>query len=336
MKISDIAKLAGVSKSTVSRVLNNTGYVKRDTKRRVLDVIKNVNYVPNNIARSLSKKHNNTVAVVVPDIENPYFSEIIKGITEVADENDINLLLYDTNESIYKEEKIFNDLLGQRPKGAIICISSNYHDDESLEILENSKIPFVLFDRELKSKRHSGIFFDDFKGGYLATENLIKEDHKKIAVITGPLTSSNGYERLEGYKKALKDNNIKVNEDIVFEGDFKLQSGYEYAKEIILNKKEISAIFSCNSLMTLGVLAALNELGMKTPEDISLVGYDNPEYFDILGVNVSSIKRAVKKMGRISLEMLLEITNKKDDVEKERIVLDPELILRGSEKKIKK
>jgi LacI family transcriptional regulator len=198
--------------------------------------------------------------------------------------------------------------------------------------------PITLIDRDVKYSNFDGVFIDNIKGAFDATEALIHEGHERIAIIAGPETSKPGRDRLRGYKKAHVRNDIFVNEELIFYGDFSLKSGYENAKKILKSELKPTAIFSCNNLMTLGVLKALRELNLKVPKDISLIGFDDIEVLEILGIEISAVSRPTFDMGRMAMEILIQQFNKsekKKDNIVNRITLIPQLILRGSEKLVK-
>lgn len=338
--IKEIAKLSGVSEATVSRVINNSAPVNEETRKRIEQIIKDNNFTPNAVARGLSKKQTNTIGVLIPDISNPFFCEVIKGISSVAAENGLNIILCDTNENQQKEIDFLNNLKQEQLKGIIITPISdaNEFNSDYTNLLEGMNEPITLIDRDVKYSNFDGVFIDNIKGGFDVTSAFIQEGHEKIAIIAGPTTSKPGRDRLMGYKKAHIRNNILLNDDLIYYGDFSLQSGYENAKKILNSKLKPTAIFSCNNLMTLGVLKALRELNLKTPNDISLIGFDDIEVLDILGLNISAVSRPTVDMGKIAMEILIQQFNKKDkrkDNLVNRIILIPQLILRGSEKLVK-
>lgn len=333
----DIAKKTGLSIATVSRVINKTGYVKEETREIIMKTIKELNYTPSAVARSLCKKETNIIGVVIPDINNPFFGEVIKGISSVADEENLNIILCDTDEKIEKELKSLELLKEQRIKGIIITPTSdkNKFSSEYLCILESLGIPIVLIDRDVKHSNFDGVFLNSIKGACEGTEALIKAGHKKIAIIGGPSTSKPGRDRLRGYKKALMMNGIDINEDYIFYGDFKLESGYKIAKQILEMKDRPTAIFVCNNMMNLGCIKALNEKGVRIPDDMALIGFDEVEMLDIFGVKISVISRPTTEMGRVAMEILRDKLNNNDDSQIKRIILTPKLILKGSEKLVK-
>ncbi len=332
--ISDIAEKAGVSLATVSRVLNDSGYVKEETRIRVQKVIRELNYTPSAIARSLSKNKTNTIGVIVPDIVNPFFGEVIKGITEVAEKSGLNIILCNTDESKEKELRALKILTEQRIQGIIIAPTSaeDEFNSEYLKTLENMGIPIVLVDGNVKYTTFNGVFVDNIKGAYEATEALIKEGHRKIGVITGRMNSKPAKDRYLGYQKALLMNNIPLEERYSFYGDYKEETAYKITKNIMKMKDRPTALFVCSNMTTLGSLKAIYEEKINIPEDISLVAFDKVEILNILGFNISYVNGPSVEMGKLGMQMLVDILNNKNKNEIRRITLLPNLVLKGSEK----
>jgi LacI family transcriptional regulator len=335
--IRDIARAAKVSSTTVSRVLNDSGYVKEETKSAVLKAIKELNYTPSAVARSLSKNETNTIGVIVPDIENPFFGEVIKGISSLADEKNLNIILCDTNENVSKEIKSLNMLKEQRILGIIVTPTNDTNEasNEHLSVLENMGIPIVLVDRDVKHSNFDGVFIDNIRAAYEATSVLIKEGHRKIAIITGPNSSKPGRDRLTGYKKALRMNDIKLNERYLFYGDFKLDSGYKCTQEILKMEDRPTAILVCNNMMNLGSIKAIYENKLSIPKDMAIIGFDEVQMLDVVGLNISVVSRPTTEMGKTAMELLLKKLDKKEGTSTVRITLLSKLLLKGSEKLIK-
>lgn len=335
--IRDIARAAGVSSTTVSRVLNGSGYVKEETKAVVLSIIKEFNYTPSAVARSLSKNETNTIGVIIPDIENPFFGEVIKGISSLADEKNLNIILCNTNEDVSKEIKFLNMLKGQRILGIIITPTNDTHEfnNKQLTVLENIGIPIVLVDRDVKHSNFDGVFIDNIKGAYEAINALINEGHRKIAIITGPNSSKPGRDRLIGYKKALRMNDIEFDERYLFYGDFRFDSGYECTQKILKMEDRPTAILACNNMMNLGCIKAIYENKLRIPEDMAIIGFDQVQMLDVVGLNISVISRSNTEMGKTAMELLLKKLDKKDCGNTVRITLSSKLLLKGSEKLIK-
>jgi LacI family transcriptional regulator len=332
--ISDIAKIAGVSQATISRVLNDSGYVKDETKQKVLKVIKELNYTPNAIARSLSKNKTNTIGVIVPDINNPFFGEVIKGIRDVVDEHNMNMILFDTDEKLKKEIKALKLLKEQRIQGLIIVPTSSEDEinSEYLRIIENLGTPIVLVDGHVSYTNFDGVFVDNIKGAFEGTEAFIKAGHKKIAIITGRMNSKPAKDRLAGYEKALNMYGLPLVNKYVFNGDYIMEKSYEITKEILVMEDAPTAIFVSSNMMTLGCLKAIFEKKLSIPEDIAIIGFDRVDILNILGLNISYINGPTREMGRIGMEMLFNGLKNKEKKHANRITLIPELVLKGSEK----
>lgn len=332
--IKEVARAAGVSTATVSRIINNVGYVKEETRKKVLKAIKELNYTPNALARNLSKKETNTVGVIVPDINNPFFGEVIKGISYVADENNLNIILCDTNEDVHREIKALQMLKEQRILGILAVPTSDIDEinNQYLDLLESTGTQIVLIDRDVKHSNFDGIFIDNIKGAFDATNALIKAGHRKIAIIAGPIDSKTGRDRLTGYKNSLLFNKLDIIDRYIFIGDFKFESGYKFAKEIFAMKDCPTAILVCNNLMNLGVIKAVFENQLKIPDDIAIIGFDQTEMFDAVGLKISVVSNPAMEMGKNAIELLLKKSLQKEQHSTNRLFLTPSLILKGSER----
>jgi len=337
--INDIARAAGVSRTTVSRVLNDSGYVKEETREKILKAIRELNYTPSAIARSLSTNKTNTIGVIIPEINNPFFGEIIKGISQVADEHNLNIILFNTDDSRKKELRALKVLKEQRIQGIIITptFPEDKFNSEYLSTLENLGIPVVLMDGHVEYFNFSGVFIDHIKGAFDGTAALIKAGHKKIAIITGDMNSRPAKDRLVGYKKALVMNNIEVDERYIFYGDYKHESAYINTKRILRMEDRPTAVFVMSNMMILGCMKALYEENIRVPDDIAVIGFDKIDALNIVGMNISFINAPTIEMGRIGMKLLIDnLDNKTNKKELKRITLLPELVLKGSEKYIKK
>lgn len=335
--ISDIAKQANVSQTTVSRVLNNSGYVKDETRKKVLKVMKELNYSPSAIARSLSTKKTNIIGVIVPDINNPFFGDAIKGISNIADKHNLNIILCDADDNIEKEIKAIKLLKEQRIEGMIITPTSveDEFNNKYLDVIENMGIPVVLLEGNVKHSNFSGVFIDNIEGAFKGTEALIKNGHTKIAIITGRINSQSAKDRLVGYKKALAANNIPLNEDYIFYGDYRMKSGYELTNKMLSMKNKPTAVFVSSNMMTLGCVKSLFEQKLTIPGNMAVIGYDDLDIMSLFGVNISYVSVPTMELGMKSMNMLLEELNKNKDKNKDRdikrVILSPKLVLKGSE-----
>ena len=300
MRIQDIARLANVSVATVSRVINNNNNVKEETKERINQIIKENNYYPNIIARNLSKNENNTIGVIVPDIKNLYFASIMDGIVDEANNRNLNIILGCSNENFKLQKKYIELFIEQRVKGIIIAVTQNSYDKINFFDQISLKIPLVLIDRKI-DKQMPGVFFENFYSSYGVIEKFIKLGKKKIGFLAGPQTISTAKERLEGYKKALKDYNIKCNEKLILYGDFTLESGYNLGKEIL--KREINAIYISNNSMTLGFLKALKELNIN-PESMEIATFEDNEIIRFIDEKIVSYDIPFSELSKKSIEIL--------------------------------
>lgn len=330
IKTKDIASKSGVSIATVSRYLNKSGYVKQETRELIKNAIQEIKKQEN-----IYEKEKN-IAVVFPDLSNMFFTDVLKGLTEEADKLNYNVFSFDSGESIEKEMKIIDALKDFNICGLIITttIRNRETTKKHVQNLNSLGVPIILIDRDLIFCDFDGIFSDNKKGAFDGVDTLIAEGHKNIAVITGPLDYETAQLRLEGYKQAHKVNELEINESYIHEGDYQIDSGYNLTKEIINNNKDVTAIFSCNNMMTLGAINALNEMDIKIGENISLLGFDDLEFFTYLGLNISVVSRQTSEMGKIAFEVLSKKILEEEPYATQNIVLKPSIVLRGSEKLI--
>jgi len=333
--IKDIARHTGVSQATVSRVINNSGYTGAKTRELVNDAISTLEYIPNANARNLITGQSSIIGLVIPDIINPFFGKILKGITSVLEKEKLHLILCDTDENAETEQYYLKMLREQRLKGLLITPTSDLdvNNADFLTAMSNGGIPIVLIDRDVKYSNFDGVFIDNEKGSFEAVNAFIRFGHQRIAIISGPVTSVPGRERLAGYKSALTVNNLPIDDNLIFIGDFKLESGYRLTKKILSLKPCPTALFVCNNLMNLGAIKALTEEGVRIGKDIGLIGFDDIDILDALMMNISVVSRPTKEMGKEAALMLLDkINNSKSNHIIRRSTLLPKIILKGSEK----
>ncbi|WP_029688180.1 LacI family DNA-binding transcriptional regulator [Thermoanaerobacter sp. A7A] len=329
--IKDIAKLANVSITTVSRVINNKSEgVSEETRNRILQLVKELGYQPNAIARGLVTKKTKTIGLIIPDISNPFFPDIARGVEDSAHIYGYNVFLCNTDDNLEKESEYINALKEKYVDG-IIFTSSSIPKHEHIMELVKSGIPIVIMDRRVDSEDIYGVFLDNYEGGYIATKHLIDLGHKKIGCITGPLYISNAIERLEGYKRALVDNEIEVDNRLIFEGDYKINSGIIGAEKLL--EHEVTAIFASNDLMAYGAYKAIRSYGYQIPDDISIVGFDDIQLSQILEPQLTTIRQPAYDMGLTAARMLIKLVEGKK-LKKKIINFRPQLIIRQSTKNI--
>ena len=338
MNIKSIAKLSGVSTATVSRVLNDSPYVSDKTRKKVLKVIEENDYVPNNIARNLHQQFSNKIGVIVADITNEFFSNAINGISKVMDENGFQVLFYNTDENLKKESKALYSIFEERLSGLIISPVSSKDKDtlgKLKKLTMKMNIPVVLLDRDIEGINLDAVFVDNGYGSKRAVNALIKEGHKDIAIITGPITSTPGNYRYRGYIDALRENKIPIREEYIVSGDFKVSMAYEQTKHLLNLDNPPTAIFLSNNMTTLGALKYLKEKNYKIGEDISIIGFDEINPFKVIDYSFSYVGRDAEEQGKIAAKVLLDRIDKKNkgiEYKTKRIVLDCYLSLNGSDK----
>src|SRR5512133_3581995 len=260
----DVAKRAGVSPITVSRVINNSGYISLETKERVEVAIKELGYVPNTLARGLRSKRTHTIALVVTDITNPYFTSMARGVEDVAGANDYTVIYCNTDESEAKEEKYANILVQRQVDGILLVPACG--NVNTIKFLKNNNINVVILDRRISEGQADFVYSDSENGARFLTRLLIGLGHEHITIITGPDNVSTAVDRVVGYKAALTDAGLSKNES-VFYGAFNHQAGYESTKRAMQDTRKPSAILAANNFILVGVVKALRELKLRVPED---------------------------------------------------------------------
>jgi len=320
--LKDVANRAGLSVSTVSYVLNGKKKVREDTYRRIMQAVEEVGYVPNQQARSLKTRSTLSIGVVVPDISNQFFPEIVKGIDDAANMDNYTIILCNTDNDAEREERCINALLSKDIDGIIYIGTA-----KSKAILQRkTELPIVLVDRKL-GERYISVTTNNYQGGYMATEHLIHTGHSSIALITGPVFITTYFDRLRGYMDALNANSLHYSEELVFECDFTSKSGYDAAYRLCEQNVQVDAIFATNDLMALSIIRALLELGKKVPEDIAVVGYDDIYIASIVMPALTTIRQPKYEMGKKAAELLIKAIHK-EEITQRQIEMTPTLIVR--------
>ncbi len=333
--LQDIARASGVSCATVSRVINNSDAVKVETREHVQEIIRKYNYVPNAIARSLSRNETNTIGVVVPDILNPFFGFVIRGISTVLRNMGYNIVLCDTEENINYECNSLDTLFEQRVRGIIISPTIEQESSNGMKLLELSqrKTPIVLVDRDIRFSQYDGVFFDSINAGKDATLALIRAGHKRIAAVLGPPSSNACIERCMGYSSALSMSGIRYDENYVLHGNYSAESGYEMTRKILAMKNRPTAIFVASNSLTVGCITCLLDHGINIPGEMSVIGFDDTKSFEPFGLHISYIDRSIGKMGEAAAKLLEEQIAAPPELGRvqKRIIIPTSLVLKGSE-----
>lgn len=323
----DIAEVVGVSKTTVSMVLNKKNInVSEETRNKIFRTAKEMHYIPNFAAKSLSTNKSETIGIIVPDIENPFFSEMARAIEDNANKYNYNVILCNSDNDIKKEKKYVELLISKQVDGVIFI--SGGESTKSIEKLDANQIPYVLVDRHIKySKIKCGVYCSNKAGIAEGLNYLFKKNRKKIAFVSGPQNLENAISRLDTYKKIMKDNNI-LNEKYIFESEFSIEGGKKATEKILSSSLEIEGIFYSNDAMAAGGIKTLIRQGYKIPEDISVVGYDNIKIAEILEPELTTVAQPIYKMGQYSCELLIKIIQGEEVPEE--VILESYLVIRGS------
>ncbi len=332
--IKDIAREANVSITTVSLVLNHKKCrVSQETKDKIFDLAKKYNYVVNLNARNLVKQKTSTIGLLIPDIENIFFSSLVKQIEYVCRQNNYSLVIVNSDEKQENDENLLNLLVSRGVDGLLMVISNESLSDNSSipSLIKNLPVPYVMIDRYFKDIDSNKVYFDNNLGAHEIVNLLIENGHTKIGCITSPTYSVNGSHRVKGYVDAMREHSLEINEEYIFQGNFQFDSGYEAGKHF--KDTDVTAIFSCNGMMTLGLCKYFNDNNISIPDDISVVTYDNILNHFMIGTSVTAIKQDIPTLAENACNILFEqIENK--SIENKTVILTPELVLNKSVKRI--
>lgn len=334
--IRDIALHANVSTATVSHVFNNTRYVSPEIRDRVLRVSKELAYVPNSVARSLRSGKTRTIGLVLPDSGNPFFAEIGRHIEENAFAKGYNVIIGNT-EGDPEKESFYLDTLVQKKVDGIIFVSTGT-SSTSIRQLCDLRIPVVIADREVEAvdciENVVVVLTDNFRGGVIAVEHLIGLGHRKIGCISGPSISTPSSLRTTGYRAAMQDAGLPVDERWVTPGDFSCQSGYAAARQLLERENPPTAIFCCNDMMAIGAIRAAADLGLSVPRDVSIVGFDDIALSAFMNPALTTVHQPIKEMSDAITQHLFTAFGSKSAKAYQRIVFQPQLTIRQSTGKV--
>jgi LacI family transcriptional regulator len=325
--IIDVAQEAGVSYSTVSRVVNNKSYVKPETRAKVLGAMTRLGYQANLQARSLAGGRSNVIGLLVVDLTTQYVGEIIRGIDEILTANQYELMLYTTHRRKTKESAYVNMMARGLADGLLIVLP---RDPEAyLTSLRQRDFPYVLIDQFGIDDSDLTVTAANREGGYEATRHLIELGHRRIGIITGWMDMIAARHRLEGYRAALADYNIEYQENLVYEGDFSQQCGFHGANHLLDLAAPPTAIFASSDLIAMGVMDAARNRNIKIPADLSLVGFDDIPMSAVLIPQLTTVRQPLDEMGRCATQILLNLIQKPEG-KQTSVILATELILRES------
>ncbi|NOU92222.1 substrate-binding domain-containing protein [Paenibacillus sp. LMG 31456] len=330
--IYDIADAAGVSIATVSKVINGTGRISDKTRKHVVAVMDRLQYKPSMVASALTGKSTYTIGLTIPDLANPYFAEIARAVEDRGHEHGFNLFICSTDNDPEKEDRYFSLLTQKRVDGIIVATRTS--KELFLKQLVQKKVPIVLIAGEMPALALDTVMVDDYLGGYQAGSHLVDLGHRRIAILAEDLNHISNQERIRGCVQAMRDEGAAINDNLIQVGGFTLDSGRAAATALLNGSEPPTALFACNDLLAIASIQAAREQGLKVPDQLSVVGFDNTILATMIDPPLTTVAQPIQEIGRQAVDLLIqEIRNEKSI--KQRAVLLPELIIRQSTAVIK-
>lgn len=327
--LKDVAKLSGVSVPTVSRVVNEEKYISDEVKEKVLSAIKELNYTPQWTARSLRLKRTLTIGIIIPNVSDYFFGSIVLAVESYFRKKGYDIILFNTSNDEDIEERAIKLAISKRVEGIILATISKSEKKIS-SLINNFGIPIVVVDNKLNIENIDQVLSDDVGGSYKLVEHLIKKHgYKDIACISGPLEESSSFEKLAGYKKAMEDNELKVNKEYIKVAYWKKSKAFEATCELFENSNKPEAIYCMNANMLIGCLRYIIKRKIKIPEDLAIVTFDDYDFVSVVYPPVTSLKRIDIEMGTIAAEILFERIEG-SDADYKIVRIDSDLVIRNS------
>ncbi len=330
--IFDVARASGVSYSTVSRVLNDFAFVKPSTRQKVLSTASQLGYVANLQARSLAGGKSNLIGLLVPNLDNAYVNVLSQSIDEALSNAGYDLMVYTTHRKKGKEAQFVNTLIGGLSDGLLLMvpvIEDETSESSYLELLRQRQFPYVLIGQIDEQKKSTVVDSSNWQGSYEATRYLLELGHKKIAFITGFMAIHSARERLAGYKAALHEAAIGIDERLIVEGDFQVQGGYKATLRLLELSPRPTAIFASNDVSAFGAMDALRFAGLDVPKDMSVIGFDDVPQASTTYPKLTTVRQPLSEMGRLAVKLLLEQIEQPSRVT-QHITLETQLVKRDS------
>lgn len=326
--IIDVAKLAGVSTATVSRVINSPGTVSESTREKVHQAMVSCNYTYNALARGFVTKKSNTIGLIIPNINNPVFAESTRGVQDYADNHNVQVILGNTYYQQHKEEDLIRILREKQVDGLII--TSTDLKGPTIRSLVNEKFPFVLLYSTIRTGPMFNVGVDNYRGGYLATEHLVQLGHRRIGMVAGKFTiSDRSYHRWHGYRQCLRHYGIAYDQNLLVQTEYSLAGGKASLKSLYSLREPPTAVFCSNDYLALGAMNGARECGLQLPEDMSIVGFDDTQIASYVFPGLTTVHQPAYDMGTIGAMMLLDRIAGQMDKPVHRL-LETELVVRES------
>lgn len=324
----DVARLAEVSVATVSAVANGTAVVSPKRAERVRKAMEALDFHPDQIARSLKTGRTQVVGMILPDVTNPFYPEVIVGAEEIARAAHYSVMLCNANEDPQQEQQQLNTLFSHRVDGVLIACSD---PAISFDRVMRRRFPIVCFDRIPPGFQGDSAATDNYHGAYEGTRHLISLGHERIAALAGRTSLSTHSARLQGFRRAMADGGLPVFDDLCWPGGMQPQAGYDAGRKLFALARRPTALFCTNNKLLLGFVRAMGELGLRCPEDISIVGFDDFTWTENFHPPLTTVVQPARELGRRAMQLLLErVENTVDDIPSRQIVLKQELRVRAS------
>lgn len=332
--LKEIAKKLGISITTVSKALKNYPDVSEKTKAAVNELCQKLHYTPNSFAVNLRTKESKTIGLIIPEVMHHFFSNIINAIIDEAEKKGYLVIILQSNESLELEKNQIELLINKRVDGILLSLSKESNNDAHIQEVINRKIPLVMFDRIAKLSNCSKVIIDDQKAAFDAVQHLIDKGCKKIAHFRGPLNPQISIDRYIGYKKALEKNNITFDSKLIYTcEDITFQEGIDYARLMIEEHPDVDGIFAITDLVAVGAMSYFNEVKIKVPEQIKIIGFSNWFMSQVVTPKLSTVEQPSTEMGLAAFDLLLEEMNCRRDnlpFTPRTVVLPTELLVRES------
>lgn len=330
--IYDVAKEAGVSIATISNAINGKGKVSKKRREQILKIIEQLNYQPSVIASALMGKKTFTLGLLIPDISNPFFAEIARAIEDQAHHSGYSVIICSTDNKDERVERYIS-LLEQKSVDGII-IGTGIENLDILLRLQTRSVPFVMIARETAALAVDTVVADDYIGGILAAQHLTELGHRQLAILCENLKVSSSRERIRGFKQGLMEMNIPFDDNNIVTCEYLVEEGRRGAYELLHRPEKPTAIFCCNDLLAIGAMQVAKQIGIKVPDDLSIVGFDDTILAGVTDPPLTTIAQPIERMGKQAFNLLIDNLMNSESV-KQRIVLRPELIIRHSTVQVK-
>ena len=306
--INDVSKLAGVSKATVSRVINNKGKIKDSTRKIVFEAMKTLNYKPDSLAQALATKTSNSIGLITSIFDGNYFGVLLKESAKLADQAGKQLIVTDGHNDPQREMEAIDSLVARRCD-VILLYSRTLTQQDFKDIKARTNVPIVVMNRKVNDGTYHSVWFDHFHASTLAVTHLLKLGHTSIACISASVSSISVKLRYKAFQECLTQQKIVINKELVATGDYTIEGGYHACKQILAQKHPFTALYAFNDDMAIGAIRALHEVGIKVPEQVSVIGIDNEPFGSFITPPLTTIELPIKEITNTAMKIALDLAN---------------------------